>query len=288
MTPLNEKWPPCPSTASDMETTFRLTIEYLGTPYSGWQIQPDQPTVQQAIQEALTRMVTRPVTVIASGRTDAGVHALAQVAHFKTATAIPAEKFQEALNRILPPSITIHECRVVPESFHARFGARRKRYTYRIINRPLAPAVASDTFWHIRQPLSVGAMQEAARCLVGTHDFKAFEGTGSPRATTVRTMDEATVHDHGDGLVTLTFCASGFLKFMVRNLVGTLVDVGLSRTTPEAFKTILESADRAQAGPTAPPQGLFLVRVEYDDVPHTPRKFTDSPLYPAGLWLGPC
>lgn len=271
-----------------METTFRLTIEYLGTPYAGWQIQPDQPTVQQTIQECLTRMVTRPVTVTASGRTDAGVHAVGQVAHFKAETAITAEKFQDALNSMLPDSITIHECRTSDDDFHARFDAKRKRYTYRIINRPLAPAVNADTFWQIRNPLNIAAMKTAAAHLVGTHDFKAFEGTGSPRATTVRTMDEACVHDHGDGLITLTFCGSGFLKFMVRNLVGTLVDVGLSRTTPDAFKGILESCNRAKAGATAPPQGLFLVRVEYDDVPHTPRKFIDSPLYPAGLWLGPC
>ncbi|WP_366945134.1 tRNA pseudouridine(38-40) synthase TruA [Desulfoluna sp.] len=271
-----------------METTFKLTIEYCGTPYAGWQIQPDQPTVQQTIQEALSRMVTRPVTVIASGRTDAGVHAVAQVAHFKTKTAIPAEKFQDALNRMLPPGITIHACQKVADTFHARFGARRKRYTYRIINRPEAPAVAHDTFWHIRNPLDVAAMKKAAAHLVGTHDFKAFEGAGSPRATTVRTVSEACIHDHGQGLVTLTFCGSGFLKFMVRNLAGTLVDVGLSRTSPEAFKGILDSCKRKNAGPTAPPQGLFLVRVEYEDVPHAPRQFTDSPLYPAGLWLGPC
>jgi len=271
-----------------METTFRLTIEYCGTPYAGWQIQPDQPTVQQAIQEALTRMVTRPVTVIASGRTDAGVHAVAQVAHFSADTTISAEKFQDALNRILPETITIHACEKVIETFHARFGARRKRYTYRIINRPVAPAVSADTFWHIRNPLDVTAMKKAATHLTGTHDFKAFEGTGSPRATTIRTLFEACVHDHGQGLLTLTFCGSGFLKFMVRNLVGTLVDVGLSRTNPEAFKGILESCNRQKAGATAPARGLFLVRVAYDDTLHIPREFTDSPLYPAGLWLGPC
>lgn len=271
-----------------MESTFRLTIEYHGTPYAGWQIQPDQPTVQQAIQEALTRMVTRPVTVIASGRTDAGVHAVAQVAHFKADTAILPAKFQDALNRMLPDDITIHACQKVPDSFHARFGAKRKRYTYRIINRPVAPAVAPDTFWHIRNPLDVNAMKTAAAHLEGTHDFKAFEGAGSPRATTVRTLYEACVHDHGEGLITLTFCGSGFLKFMVRNLVGTLVDVGLSRTSPDDFKGILQSCNRKNAGATAPPQGLFLVCVTYDDVPHAPRQFTDSPLYPAGLWLGPC
>lgn len=271
-----------------METTFKLTIGYHGTPYAGWQIQPDQPTVQEAIQKALTRMVTRPVTVIASGRTDAGVHAVAQVAHFKADTAISAEKFQDALNSMLPETITIHACEKVDDSFHARFNARRKRYTYRIINRPVAPAVSADTFWHIRNPLDIPAMQQAAACLAGTHDFKAFEGTGSPRATTVRTLFEACVHDHGQGLITLTFCGSGFLKFMVRNLVGTLVDVGLSRTTPDGFKAILASCNRQHAGATAPSRGLFLVSVAYEDTPHTPREFTDSPLYPAGLWLGPC
>ncbi len=271
-----------------MNRTFRLTIEYLGTPYAGWQIQPIPPTVQRTIQEAISRMVNHPVTVIASGRTDAGVHALAQVAHFKARTTISAEKFQDALNRILPASITIHECKRVEDDFHARFGAKRKRYTYRLINEVHAPAVGADTFWQIRNPLNLTAMREAASHLLGTHDFKSFEGAGSPRATTVRTLFEACVHDHGQGLVTLTFCGSGFLKFMVRNLVGTLVDVGLSRTSPEAFKGILTACDRAKAGATAPPQGLFLVRVEYDEIPHTPRQFIDSPLYPAGLWLGPC
>ena len=288
MTPSNEKWPACPSTASDMETTFRLNIEYLGTPYAGWQIQPNQPTVQQAIQDALTRMTNHPVKVIASGRTDAGVHAIAQVAHFRTKAAITSEKFQEALNRILPPSITIHKCQQVPDTFHAQYDARRKRYTYRIINSNLAPAVNTDTFWHIRNPLNLAAMKKAAECLTGTHDFKSFEGAGSPRSTTIRTLFEACVHDHGQGLITLTFCGSGFLKFMVRNLVGTLVDVGIGRTSPEAFKGILGVCDRGKAGPTAPPQGLFLVHVGYDDRPYTPRQFVDSPLYPAGLWLGPC
>ena len=271
-----------------MKTTFKLTIEYCGTPYAGWQIQPDQPSVQEEIQKALARMLNRPVSLIASGRTDAGVHALAQVAHFEAETTITASKFQEALNSMLPKAITIHGCEKMEKGFHARFDAKRKRYTYRIINRALPPAVASDTFWHIRKPLDISAMQRASEHLIGTHDFKAFEGTGSPRATTVRSLYEACVHHHGNGLITLTFCGNGFLKFMVRNLVGTLVDVGLGRTLPGRFKEILHSHNRANAGATAPPQGLFLLCVAYDERPFTPRQFTDSPLYPAGLWTGPC
>ena len=266
-----------------MHTTFKLIIEYCGTPYCGWQIQPDQPTVQEEIQKALARMLNQNVSVIASGRTDAGVHALAQVAHFKADTKIPPEKFQEALNSMLPDAITIHSCTREEDDFHARFGAKRKRYTYRIINKPLSPAIGKDTFWHIRKPLDLETMKEAAEHLKGTHDFKAFEGTGSPRATTVRTLFEACIHHHGQGLVTLTFCGNGFLKFMVRNMVGTLVEVGLERFSPDEFKTLLESGDRKKAGATAPAQGLFLVHVTYDDSPFAPREFADSPLYPAGL-----
>ena len=244
--------------------TYKLTMEYDGTHYHGWQIQAGDITIQETLEKALSLMTGETVRVEGSGRTDAGVHALGQTASFKTDTRIPPEGFQAGLNSLLPEDIVILGCEEVKNDFHARFSAKTKTYQYRIYNQFLPLAVGRQYAWHIRKPLDVPAMTRAAAHLIGTHDFKSFEGAGSPRPHTVRTVLEAGVEKTGDGFVLFDITADGFLRYMVRNLVGTLVDVGTGKIPPERFKEILEAKNRDLAGATAPARGLFLVAVRYE------------------------
>ncbi len=243
---------------------FKLTIEYDGTDFHGWQYQPGLPTIQSEIQKILAMMTRKNIVIHGSGRTDAGVHALAQVAHFHSDTRISPSQFQVALNQMLPPGIVIRECRHVHPAFHARFDAIRKTYRYRILNRPIPMAVGRQYHWTIRQPLDLSAMEKAAEHLLGEHDFKAFEGSGSPRVSTVRRIDRACFSRDGD-LIVFEISSNGFLKFMVRNIVGTLADVGRGKYGPEGVRDILASKDRTKGGATAPAQGLFLMNVEYPE-----------------------
>lgn len=250
------------------EKHFRLVIEYDGTGYHGWQRQPEDKSIQETIETALATMTAgRRVILTGSGRTDAGVHALGQVAHFSCDTAITAEGFQKGLNALLPDDIAIRACTPVSPSFHARYDAIGKTYRYRIVNRPFPPAIGRCYAWHIRTPLDLAAMDRAARALVGTHDFCAFEGAGSPRASTERTIFRAEFRTGEDGLVVFEIDGSGFLRYMVRNIVGTLVEVGRGRRAAGTMARILADRDRARAGATAPPQGLFLVCVRYPEEP---------------------
>jgi tRNA pseudouridine38-40 synthase len=245
---------------------FKLTLEYDGTAYSGWQRQAEHRTVQAEVERAIACMTRRPATVFGAGRTDAGVHALGQVAHFHADTGLAPEVFLKGLNSLLPPDIAVRTCAQVPETFHARFGARSKVYRYHILNREDRAAVGRQYAWFIHRPLDADAMQAAARVLVGRHDFKAFESAGSPRAHTVRTITTAGWDvDTAERRLRFTVEADGFLRCMVRNIVGTLVAVGLGKMAPDAVAGILSSRDRRRAGATAPPQGLFLVRVDYDE-----------------------
>ncbi len=249
-----------------MEKKFKLVIEYDGTAYHGWQRQKSDRSIQAEIEKALAVMTRQAITLAASGRTDAGVHALGQVAHFACETAIEPEAFHLGLNSLLPDDIVITNCENVPDTFHARYDARRKTYRYRILNRRVPTAVDNRYVWHIRKKLQIETMQAAATQVVGPHDFKAFEGTGSPRSSTVRTIFRAQLNREAEGYLIFEIEGDGFLRYMVRNIVGTLVEVGRGKITPEDFKSILESKDRDQAGATAPPQGLFLVSVDYDDM----------------------
>jgi tRNA pseudouridine38-40 synthase len=244
---------------------FRITIEYDGGGFAGWQCQKQERTVQGEIESALATMVGRPVRIAASGRTDAGVHALGQVASFQCDTRLSPETFQKGLNSMLAGDIVIRDCRAAEGTFHARFDAVGKTYHYHILNRPLPSAIRRRYVWFIRRPLDTAAMQCAADALIGEHDFSAFEGAGSPRAHSVRTITRARFETDGDGGIRFGISANGFLRFMVRNIVGTLVDVGLRKITPADFKGVLESRDRRSAGATAPPQGLFLMNVRYPD-----------------------
>lgn len=243
--------------------TFKLVIEYDGTNFHGWQRQKSDRTVQETIERALARMTREKVTVIGSGRTDAGVHALAQVACFKTISRLDDEAFFNGLNSLLPDDVVVRACNRMPDAFHARFDVRSKRYRYHILNRPLAPAIGRQYVWHIRKALDVAAMQHAAGTLMGTHDFKTFEGAGSPRAHTVRTITHSTLKASDGGKLTYDIGANGFLRFMVRNIVGTLVEVGLGKRSAKDIQELLQAKDRALAGATAPPQGLFLIEVLY-------------------------
>ena len=243
--------------------TFKLIIEYDGSGFHGWQRQKNDRTVQETIEKAIGRMTGERCTLNGSGRTDAGVHARAQVASFQTASRLDAAIFLKGLNSLLPDDVSICECTQMPEGFHARFDVRSKHYRYHIVNRPVAPAIGRQFVWHIRNPLDTAAMLRATGHMVGTHDFKAFEGAGSPRAHTVRTVTESTIQLADGGKLTYDIRADGFLRFMVRNIVGTLVEVGLGKRPADAMPAILASRDRSRAGATAPSQGLFLMDVSY-------------------------
>ncbi len=242
---------------------FTLLIEYDGTAYYGWQRQKTDRTIQGEIENALSTMTGQPIVLIGSGRTDAGVHAKGQVANFLCNTNLTQEIFQKGLNSLLQKDIVIKKCLQVDEAFHARFDAKSKKYQYRILNQDLPKAIGRQYFWFVRKKLNIISMQKALKHIIGPHDFKAFEGTGSPRAHTIRNVMNASISECRKGEILFEIIADGFLRYMVRNLTGTLVNVGHGKTTPEEFKTILELKDRSMAGATAPPHGLWLMEVKY-------------------------
>ncbi len=244
---------------------FKLLIEYDGTAYHGWQRQSNTHTIQGTIEDALRTITGQSVTLIGSGRTDAGVHATGQVANFCLETRLTPDVFAKGLNSLLPPDIVIKDCAAVGETFHARYDAQSKVYEYRILNRPTPAALFRQYAWHIRTPLDFEAIRTAMLCLRGQHDFSAFEAAGSPRSHAVRTVTDVSLTGRDeDGYVVFNIEAEGFLRHMVRNIVGTLVDVGLEKISPEEFRNILISKDRRQAGITAPARGLFLREVKYE------------------------
>ena len=243
--------------------TLKLVIEYDGTDYLGWQVQPKGPTLQGALEEKLALITGERPRVTASGRTDAGAHALAQVAHFKTQSRLQVASIQKALNSLLPPDITIKKVEEVEEGFHARKHAKSKIYEYRVLNRDLRSPFLRRFAWHIPQKLDLERMKEATHCLLGEHDFSAFRSVGSPTRTAVRKVLKAEWKRGKDGLLRFEIEATGFLKQMVRAIVGTLVEVGRRKMTAQDFSGILDSKDRRKAGPTAPARGLFLREVKY-------------------------
>ena len=252
--------PPPPDTLP--EKNFKLIVEYDGTDYCGWQRQPDRPTIQGMLEAVLQRMTQAPVTLHGSGRTDAGVHALGQTAHFRSRTRLTPEELHKGLNSLLPADIAVRSCQRVPLTFHARFDCHWKHYRYRILNQAVRHAVGYRYAWHIQRPLDRAAMETAAACLVGKHDFKSFESSGSPRAHTVREVMEAAWRESDDHLE-FDIRANGFLRGMVRNMVGTLVAVGMGQRPAASLPELIQAADRRRAPAAAPPQGLFLVHVHY-------------------------
>ncbi len=251
-----------------MLQNFKLIIEYDGTAYHGWQRQKDDTTVQGAIEEALQTMTGKFVAVIGSGRTDAGTHAVGQVANFTVDTRLTPEILKKGLTSLLPEDVVIRDCEAVHPSFHARHDALSKVYDYCILNRPVPAALFRQYAWYIKANLDLDAMRMAMVCLEGQHDFSAFEASGSPRSDSVRrVMSLALTGKDADGYVVLSIEANGFLRYMVRNIVGTLVDVGLAKISPKDFESVLISKDRKQAGITAPAHGLCLREVKYGSHP---------------------
>lgn len=265
---------------------IRLRIAYDGTRFAGWQVQPQLTTVQGCLEAAIEEISGERQRLLCAGRTDAGVHALGQVVNFTTRARIPPAKWRPALQTRLPEEIVILESDEVPAGFHATFWARSKRYRYVIHNSVVANPFLRNYSWRIGQPLDVDAMQEAARCLLGKHDFRSFESHWPNKATSVRTVMDLTIqrchpcdlfqprslHDPGlpppDGpgdLICLEIEADGFLYNMVRTITGTLTYVGRGTWTAEDVQRILQAQDRSVAGGTAPANGLFMVQVNYRD-----------------------
>ena len=246
-----------------MSKNFKLIIEYDGTLYHGWQRQKGDRTIQGEIEKTLFKMTGKTIVLIGSGRTDAGVHAFGQVANFHCHTELQPEIFQKGLNSLLPDDIVIKECSQTDEAFHARYDAKNKTYNYKILNHITPAAICRQYAWHISKTLDIGTMRSAFSYAIGTHDFKAFEGAGSPRSHSIRCIMQANIIQKGQGYLINEVQANGFLRYMVRNIVGTLVDVGLNKITPLNFKQILLSKNRKQASATAPAHGLFLLQVDY-------------------------
>lgn len=244
-------------------STIKLILEYDGTGYAGWQRQPNQPTIQGAVEAAIVRVTQTHVPAIGAGRTDAGVHALGQVASFRIDRHMTPREWTRALNAHLPDTIVVRSAALMPDTFHARHSARGKLYEYRILNRPERPAVERAYCWHIHQPLDDAAMNEAANILIGSHDFSSFQTQPTENDDPICHLQQLVVSREGDRL-RLEAYADRFLKQMVRSIVGTLVEVGLGKRPADSFTTILNARDRSAAGKTAPPQGLFLLRVDYD------------------------
>jgi tRNA pseudouridine38-40 synthase len=244
--------------------TIRMTLAYDGTNYHGWQEQPGQVTVQGTLVETLTTILRERPAVEGAGRTDSGVHALGQVAAFKTDRAMPLDRLHAALNSRLPPDICVTEMREAPPGFRPSFEAVGKHYRYRVYRSPFKPIFEARYVWHWHRPLVLEPMRQAARLLVGEHDFRSFEGRGSAREDTVRRVTRLDIAEAGPEL---HFEVEGnrFLYRMVRNLVGTLTEVGRGHRPVDWAGDVLAARDRMAAGPTAPPHGLCLMEVRYPD-----------------------
>ncbi len=250
-----------------------VLLEYDGTAYRGSQYQENGPSIQSELESALRNLTGDVVRVSFAGRTDAGVHALGQVAAFDTSSRLAPPEFVTGLNHFLAPDVAVRDARVVGAEFDPRRDARGRLYRYRIANRAVRPALDRGRAWHVPKPLDVPAMQRAARALEGAHDFAAFAGAYEGRTT--RTVERCEVSERCDGGVVVEMEAKSFLPHQVRRTVGPLVEVGLGRMTQEELVALLEAARPASAGPAAPAGGLYLVRVAYD-----------GPVFGSGDWNG--
>ena len=248
-----------------MERNLLLKIQYDGSGYHGYQIQPEAITVQKVIQDALSAITKENITVNGCSRTDAGVHAVEYALSFKTEFPIPADRLPIVLNNKLPGAVKALECFEVPEDFHARFDTFAKTYRY-LINTDANPTVFTRNYeWQIKKNLDVKKMQEACKYFIGERDFASFMTSGTEVATTVRTVYSLDIINR-ESIIEIYIRANGYLYNMVRIITGTLVDVGLGKYPPERITEIFDAKDRALAGPTAPPQGLALYKVDYQEV----------------------
>lgn len=240
----------------------KLTIEYDGTNYCGWQKQNNEKTIQEEIEKAIYKAVGEVVEVIGSSRTDAGVHARGMVANFKTNATIPFDRFKYAINDKLPDDIAIIESEEVSEDFHARYDSKGKTYCYSIINRQQKPAIGRNYVYHFKWDLDIEKMRKACKHFIGKHDFKAFRSLGSSVKTTERTIKELYIESEGEK-INIFITADGFLYNMVRIIVGTLLKVGRGKIPVEDIEKIILLGDRKKAGPCVPAQGLILEKVYY-------------------------
>ncbi len=246
--------------------TFKLTLAYDGTNFSGWQAQPGRRTVQGELQAAWQEITGEQIRMTATSRTDAGVHALGQVVGVLSQSELPPERLLGGINAKLPDDVVLRAVEPADDDFHATHDAIGKRYRYRIHNSRLRPLLDRHLVWHVPQPLDADAMQRAGRLLEGKHDFASFQSTGSPRDCTVRTITSVAVGQGGaeqPELIWIDVSGDGFLYNMVRNIVGTLVDVGAGRRPAEWITDVLTACDRTAAGQTAPAQGLMLMEVNF-------------------------
>lgn len=248
--------------ASKKPRRVKLVVSYDGTNYLGWQVQANGPTIQSELAAAIEKATGQRATPVGSGRTDSGVHAMGQVAHFDTSSRLPPVTLVRAINHYLPAAIAVRSAEDVPPSFHARKDALWKLYRYVFHDGPVRDVFLSPYSWRVRGPLDVQRMRRAAAFVVGTHDFRCFETDWPNRRSSVRTVRRCDVSRLGD-LVSVDVESNGFLYNMVRAIAGTLCDVGRGKRPAEDVKCIIETGDRRVAGPTAPARGLFLVRVEY-------------------------
>jgi len=242
---------------------YKLTIEYDGGPYAGWQRQENDPSVQEALEKAAAKLDQAPVTVQGAGRTDSGVHALGQVAHLDLVKDLSEDKVRDALNfHLKPHPIAVLEAERVDEDFHARFSAIKRHYLYRIIDRRQPLTLDRGQVWRVPKRLDAEAMHAAAQSLLGTHDFTTFRDAQCQADSPVKSIDEVSVSRYGEE-VQITVSAISFLHRQVRSITGSLVEVGLGKWSPKDFKAALDAADRSRCGPVAPPDGLYLTAVDY-------------------------
>ena len=242
---------------------IRLTIEYDGKDFNGWQKQPTKLNIQGEIERALEEMTKEKIELIASGRTDAGVHAIAQIANFKTNSNFPVEKYPIALNSKLKKSIRIQKAELVDDRFHARYNCKKKTYRYVINNSKYGSSIYRNLEYFISNELNVEEMQKAAKYFEGEHDFKAFKASKSSKKSSIRTIYKAKVKKEQERII-IELTGNGFLYNMVRIISGTLVDVGLGKIKPEEIPNIINSKDRTKAGKTLPPYALYLVKINYN------------------------
>ena len=249
------------------ESNWLLLLSYDGTNYNGWQVQPNQPTIEGTLEEALLRLTGNIVKVHGSGRTDAGVHGLNQTATFSVVSEFSPEKWRLALNGVLPDDLVVKHVQQVPAAFHARHSSIGKRYRYLVCNLPYRSPFSRNKSWWVRKPLDLDAMREAASELTGRNDFSAFRAAGCSSPNPVKDLREilCDVKPWLHANLCLETEADSFLQHMVRIIVGTLVQVGTGKLKPQQMKGILESRDRVQAGPTAPAHGLYALSVRYPE-----------------------
>ena len=246
---------------------YRMTIEYDGGPYVGFQAQANGPSVQAALEAAILAFCGQTLRVHAAGRTDTGVHATGQVIHVDLEKAWPAETVMNALNAHLRPApVVVLDAEAVADDWHARFSATGRAYRYRILNRAAPPALEQGRVWHVKKPLDAAAMHAAAQALVGQHDFTTFRDVACQAKSPVKTLDLVAVTRSGEE-VALDFAARSFLHRQVRSMVGSIAEVGLGRWTADDLKAALAAADRTACGPVAPSEGLYLTRVTYSPGP---------------------